>query len=699
MGYGALRIGVDIGGTFTDTSVVDSSGARWSAKALTTKNDPSQGVIDCLYLIASQLNTDVRTVLGLATSFVHGSTVGTNALIERRGARTGLLMTRGHEQTITIGRVRQKVMGLSEREKIHVTHLNKAKPPIILPEDIRGITERIDARGEVLVELDVAAAERAIDELVESGVESLAVCLLWSFINRANETRVRDIVRSRHPNVFVSISSEIAPRIGEYERCVSTAFNSYIGPIVGDYLTRLEGKLVELGLKCTLLIMQSNGGLSTVNSMLGRPLVIVDSGPAGGVLGARFQGHALSRKDILCADVGGTTFDVGLVFGNNVQMDATPVIDRYAYLIPKIYVKSIGAGGGSIIWIDDGGSLRVGPQSAGSMPGPVAYGRGGLQPTVTDALVALGYLDPQFPLGGTVKLDKPAAERALSSVADKLGISALELAAGVLQISSAQMADLARKVTVERGLDPRGFVLFGYGGAGPMFAAFIARELGSKAAYVPSESGVFSAFGMLTSDIVFQEESSTTLRTPLTETQIEEINKLYGQLQERLLRRFEATGFNADQVRLMRNVDMRFGMQVHELDVEVPSRKLDAASIQQLLDDFVAKYEGIYGANSAYLGAGMEFVTFRLIGTIDMERPGLSAPRAGAEGTSLIDHRPAYFSSEGLVATEFHTGRNLKSGGTLHGPCIIQRADDTVVLPPKTRAEIDAYGGILIMLE
>jgi N-methylhydantoinase A/oxoprolinase/acetone carboxylase beta subunit len=699
MTHGPLRIGVDIGGTFTDASVVDSTGMRWSAKALTTKGDPSVGVVNCLRLISEQLRIDLGKMLGLATTFVHGSTVGTNALIERRGARTGLLMTRGHEQTITIGRVRQKVTGLSEREKIHVTHLNKASPPIILPEDIRSVPERIDARGDVLVDLDIAAAERAIDDLVQSGVESLAICFLWSFLNRTHEVKVRDLIRARHPNIFVSMSSEIAPRIGEYERCVSTAFNSYIGPIVGDYLTRLESELVELGLKCTMLVMQSNGGLSTVNSMLGRPLMIVDSGPAGGVLGANFHGSVLDYKHILCADVGGTTFDVGLVFDNRVQMDSMPVVDRYAYLIPKIYVKSIGAGGGSIVWVDDGGSLRVGPQSAGSMPGPVAYGRGGLKPTVTDALVALGYLDPEFPLGGTVKIDKAAAERALATTSNQLGMSAIELAAGVLQISSAQMADLARKVTVERGLDPRGFALFAYGGAGPVFAAFIARELGSKIAYVPSDSGVFSAFGMLTSDIVFQEESSTTLRSPLSEPNIDSINQLYNELSERLLRRFAATGFDVDKVTLARNVDMRFGMQVHELDVAVQMGPLDQRTVQGLLNDFVAKYESIYGPNSAYLGAGMEFVTFRVIGTVKMERPVLDAPNAQETASSLIDRRRAYFAPHGLVDTEFHAGGRLKIGQTLQGPCIIQRAGDTVVLPPKTSALIDPCGGIVITLE
>jgi N-methylhydantoinase A len=261
------------------------------------------------------------------------------------------------------------------------------------------------------------------------------------------------------------------------------------------------------------------------------------------------------------------------------------------------------------------------------------------------------------------------------------------------------MADLARKVTVERGLDPRGFALFSYGGAGPVFAAFIARELGSKLAYVPSDSGVFSAFGMLTSDIVFQEESSTTLRSPLSEANITSINQLYKDLSERLLQRFTSTGFDVGQVNLARNVDMRFGMQVHELDVDVPMGTLDQPAVERLLSDFVAKYESIYGPNSAYLGAGMEFVTFRVIGTVNMERPVLDMPSAKEATSSLIDRRPAYFSPHGFVDTEFHAGGRLRIGQNLQGPCIIQRAGDTVVLPPDTSAFIDPCGGIVITLE
>jgi N-methylhydantoinase A len=692
-----FRIAIDIGGTFTDGVALSSSGQRITAKALTTTGDASQGVIDCLEIIASSLNITLSDLVSRTITFVHGTTVGTNALVERRGARTGLLMTRGHEQAITIGRVRQKVTGLSEREKIHVTHLNKADPPIIRHEDIRPVTERIDANGEVLVALDLAQVESALDDLVASGVESLSVCLLWSFLAPAHEEKIRDLVQRKYPNLFTSVSSEIAPRTGEYERCVSTAFNSYIGPIVGDYLTKLERRLTGLGMPCSLLVVQSNGGLSTVRSMLKRPLVIIDSGPAGGVLGARFYTKFLEEKNILCADVGGTTFDVGLAFADHVQMDNSPVIDRYAYLTPKIYVKSIGAGGGSIAWLDAAGSLRVGPQSAGSIPGPVSYGRGGTEPTVTDALVVLGYLDPDFPLGGHVRLDRAAAERALSILGAKVKMSSVDLAAGIVKILNSQMADLARKVTVERGLDPRSFVLFGYGGAGPVFSAFLMRELGSQKAYIPADSGVFSAFGMLTTDIVFQEERSTNLRSPLVQKDVDSINLLYEGLEKRVLHRFDATALDAKLVRLNRSVDMRFGMQVHELEVDVKDGTLSVSDLDNVVRNFIEKYEATYGQDSAYAAAGIEFVTFRVTGTIVMDRPKLAAlERSGQMPQSLTARRTCYFAPNGYAETEIHAGDRVVADQVISGPAIIQRAGDTVVLPPGTRADADHHGGLTI---
>jgi N-methylhydantoinase A len=667
-----------------------------TTKALTTPDDPGRGVLDGLDLAAREVGATTEDLLARTAVFVHGTTVGTNALAQRRGARTGLLMTRGHEQSITIGRVRQKITGLSEREKIHVSHLHKADPPIVAPEDIRGVVERLDARGAVVVPLDEAGARSAVDDLVASGVEALAICLLFAFLDPSHEQRIAAWARDRHPDLYVSLSSEVAPRLGEYERCVSTALNSYIGPTIGDYMARLETRLKERGLRCSLLVMQSNGGLAPVDAVRRRPLLTVDSGPAGGVLGSAFFAGLLEEANVICADVGGTTFDVGLVFGGRVQMDRAPVVGQYAYLVPKLYVKSIGAGGGSIAWVDAGGSLRVGPRSAGAAPGPVAYGRGGTEPTVTDAHLALGYLDPAFRLGGHVPVARAAAEAALARLGQRLGMEMVDLAAGIMAISSAQMADLMRKVTVERGLDPRAFAVFAYGGAGPVYAAFLARQIGAKVAYVPADSGVFSALGMLTTDFVFQEERSLLVRPPCGPETLEAVNGLLAGLAARVRERFAAEGFSPGDVHLSRSVDMRFSLQVHELDVDLCDGPLDAAEIERLSAAFVEKYELTYGRNSAYVAAGMEMVTFRAIGTLPLERPRLAAGGEGGGG-SAIGVREAWFADAGgFTPTEVHAGQRLAPGQTLIGPAIVQRMGDTVVIPPGWRATVDGHQSLVL---
>jgi N-methylhydantoinase A len=691
-----LRIGVDIGGTFTDCVILGESGARLTTKALTTPDDPAQGVIDGLEQAAAALGAPLSELLARTATFVHGTTVGTNALAQRRGARTGLLMTRGHEQTITIGRVKQKIMGLSEREKTHLTHLFKANPPIVAPEDIRAVSERIDARGDIIVPVDLDEVMAAVDELVADGIEALAVCLLWSFVNPEHEQKIGALVRERHPDLYLSLSSEVAPLIGEYERSVSTVFNSYIGPTVGDYLFRLEQRLKQGGMACSLLVMQTHGGLSTLDAVRNRPLLTVDSGPAGGVLGGLFFTELMGEQDIVCADVGGTTFDVGLVFRKRVQMDPQPVIDRYAYLTPKIYVKSIGAGGGSIAWLDAGGTLRVGPHSAGADPGPACYGRGGTRPTVTDAHVVLGYLDPGHPLGGTVTLDKAAAEAALATVAEPLGMSVVDLAAGISEISSAQMADLMRKVTVERGLDPRGFAVFAYGGAGPVFAPFLARQIGARTAYVPADSGMFSALGMLTTDLVFPEERTFIVQPPLDGPTLDAVNGVLDSLGERVVARFAEEGVAADRVTLRRAVEMRFRLQVHQLEIDLPDTPLVADDVAAASAAFIAKYEQTYGKNSAYPEAGMEMVNFRVIGTVALDRPELATAAEG-EAARAGGTRDVYFpSAKGFVATDIYEGSALHPGQTIDGPAIVQRFGDTVVVPPESSIDVDRYGGLTL---
>ncbi len=696
-----LRIGIDIGGTFTDCVILFRTGERLTTKSLTTPDDPGQGVIDCLEIAAERLGVGLPAMLAQTMTFVHGTTVGTNALAQRRGARTGLLMTRGHEETVTIGRVKQKITGLSERQKTHITHLSKADPPIVAPEDIRAVTERIDAGGNIVVPLDMDDVARSVDDLVAGGVEALAVCLLWSFAHPEHEARIAEYVRANHPDLFLSVSSEVAPLIGEYERAVSTIFNSYIGPTVGDYLKRLETRLAENGMTCSLLVMQTHGGLSTVDAVRHRPLLTVDSGPAGGVLGGRHFIDLIGEQDIVCADVGGTTFDVGLIFQNRVQMDPLPVIDRYAYLTPKIYVKSIGAGGGSIAWVDAGGTLRVGPHSAGAFPGPACYGRGGTQPTVTDAHVVLGYLDPDHPLGGTVALDKAAAEAALATVAEPLGMKVDELAAGIAEISAAQMADLMRKVTVERGLDPRGFTVFAYGGAGPVFAPFIARQIGAKTAYVPADSGMFSALGMLTTDLVFSEERTAVASPPLDAGELDSLNTLLETLAGRVRARFGDEGFDTGDIEFRRTVEMRFRLQVHQLEIDLPEDDITAADIEKLAKKFIDTYEQTYGENSAYPEAGMELVNYRVTGTVALERPELAQSAAAkSEGGSQTGSRPVCFSArDGYTETAVYAGERIRPGQSLEGPAIIQRFGDTVVLPPNTRADMDRHGGLVVTLD
>ncbi len=580
-----VRIAVDIGGTFTDVVVLGDSGRRITIKALTTPDDPGRGVLDGLDLAAQEVGVAVGDLLGRTVAFVHGTTVGTNALAQRRGARTGLLMTRGHEQTIIIGRVRQKITGLSEREKIHVTHLHKADPPIVAPEDIRGVAERLDSRGNVVVPLDEAGARAAVDDLVASGIEALAICFLFSFLDPAHEQRVADWVRQRHPGLYVSISSEVAPRLGEYERCVSTVFNSYIGPTVGDYVARLETALKERGMRCSLLVMQSNGGLAPVESVRRRPLLTVDSGPAGGVLGSAFLAGLLEEPNAICADVGGTTFDVGLVFSGHVQMDRAPVVGQYAYVVPKLYVKSIGAGGGSIAWMDAGGSLRVGPRSAGAVPGPAAYGRGGTEPTVTDAHIVLGYLDPAFRLGGHVPVDSAAAETALATWAGAWAWTrstwppaSWRSRAPRWRTSCARSPSSAVWTPAPSPCSP----MAAPGRSTPPSSPARSARRSRTSPPTPACSRPWAC-----SPPTSCSRRSAPARPPAPRARGAGLRqRLLDDLTRRVLGRFRAEGFAPADVVLSRSVDMRFSLQVHELDVDAGDGPLDGAEGDRLCDGF-----------------------------------------------------------------------------------------------------------------
>lgn len=686
------RIGVDIGGTFTDCVVSDEDGRRTVSKAMTTPGSLQDGVLEAVRVNAERRALSRRELLGATDRFVHGTTQATNAMLTRTGARTGLITTRGHEDAIIIGKVFSKVAGLPERDLVHSSRLRKPEP--IVPRDlIRGVTERIDREGEVIVELQEDEVVVAIDSLLESGVEAIAVSLLWSFVNDDHERRIKALLAERAGGVFTALSHEVAPVLGEYERTATTAVTAYVGPKVVGYLETLESRLAEEGLEHPMLVMQASGGLTSVVDAAQRPIVTLDSGPTGGILGCQHLGRLYGEENVICTDVGGTSFDVGLILDGEVPLESEPVVAQYSLCIPKVLVSSIGSGGGSIAWLDEGGLLRVGPQSAGSRPGPACYGSGGTEPTVTDADLVLGYLDADSFLGGRMQLDRDLALRALGRLGTRLGMEPEEVALGVFRIINSQMADLIRKSTIEQGHDPRECVLVAYGGAGPTHAVFYGHEIGAKAILVLADSTAFSAEGMLTCDVTHTFEMSRTVSTPFSDDDLALITSRFDELEHRVIAQFEREGAAAADVTLARTLGVRFGQQVHTVGVEVDPGPLTQDGARRVLERFVARYAQIYGEGALLSGGGNEIELHRVVGTRPIEP--VVFPEYEDEGpdasAAVTGERSTYFEPVGFTPAQVYDGDALKAGNAVEGPAIIQRMGDSVVVPPGYQAVVDRY--------
>jgi N-methylhydantoinase A len=686
------RIAVDIGGTFTDCVIADAQGNRTVAKALTTPGSLEDGVLDALAVGAEQLGTTRAGLLAATDLVVHGTTQATNAILTRTGARTGLITTKGHEDAIIIGKVHSKVAGLPERDVVHSSRLRKPDP--IVPRHlIRGVTERVDRYGETIVALQEHEVVAAVDELLAEGVEAIAVSLLWSFVNDAHERRIKEIVAERAPAVFSTYSHEVAPVLGEYERTATTVVTAYVGPKVVAYLEQLERRLRDEGLEHPLLVMQASGGLTSVADAAERPIVTLDSGPTGGILGCQHLGRLYGEENVICTDVGGTSFDVGLILRGEVPLDAEPVVAQYTLKLAKVLVHSIGSGGGSIGWIDEGGLLRVGPQSAGSMPGPACYGRGGLDATVTDADLVLGYLDPGSFLGGRMRLDRELAIAALARLGAGLDMEPEEVAIGVFRIINSQMADLIRKSTIEQGHDPRDCVLVAYGGAGPTHAVFYGQEIGSRAILVPRDSTVFSAEGMLTCDVTHTAETSRRTSTPFTDDDLAAISERFEALEERVLGQFDDEGARRDDVSLARSVGMRFRRQVTTLDVHVDPGPFSGGAGDRLLDAFVERYAQVHGRGALLPGGGSDVEHYRVVGTRPIEPVAFPVHEEedGDAAAALKGERPAHFEATGSTTTRVYDGDLLRAGNVVAGPAVIERMGDAVVVPPDHTAAVDRY--------
>ncbi len=684
-------IAIDCGGTFTDLVYLDETGEVRSAKARSTPRDFSAGTLDAVADMAARLGAPVADLLGKLDLFAYSSTVATNMLITRSGARTGLITTKGFEDTLFIGRIFQKIAGLKEQEMINMAHLDKAEP-IIPRQWVKGVTERVDYKGKVIVPLNTDEVNRAVEDLVRSGAEAIAVATMWSFMNPTHEIEIRRLIKAFHPGLFVSISSELAPVIGEYERMATTAVNAYIGPVNSRMFTSLADKLRQAGLGREPVMMQGSGGYTTGDQAAEKPVLTLSSGPAGGLVAAMAYSELLG-ENIITADVGGTSFDVGLVIKGQAEFAARPVFGQYNLCLPLLDISSIGAGGGSIAWIEPvTGRLKVGPQSAGADPGPVCYAQGGKEPTVTDADFVLGRYNPGNFLGGRVKVDPGLAAQALKlKVADPLGMSLLEAAMGVVDIVDANMAGLVRKITVGRGHDPQKFVLLSFGGAGPGHVGSFAPAVGVKRVVIPRNSSVFSALGIATSDVVYIREISDPVSSPFS---AEKLNDIFSRLENDVLQELERVGMKPENISLIRSADMKYKGQVHEVRTPVPAGSFTPEQCQNMVATFEQAYENKYGRGTTYKAAGIQALTWRVSGRGRAAKPAFRKYVTGTPDPSGagVGRRDVYFGeSRSTVATDIYDREKLRPGNIVKGPAVIEGADTTIVVHPGQTARMDEY--------
>lgn len=688
--------GVDTGGTFTDCILVAPE-RMVSAKVPSTPGDMSIGFFEAVARAAAELGLGLESLMPQLEHLIYGTTVATNIAVQRNGARAGLLATRGFGDTLLMMRAIGRVMGLSPDQLMHLSATSKPDP--LIPRALtREVVERIDWRGEAVVDLDEAQCSEAISSLLEQEVESIAIAFLWSFVNPAHEHRGRELVHHLSPSTYVTCSADVAPKWGEYERTATAAINAYVGPATERYMGGIAKRAARSGAPRAPLVLQCGGGAIPIDQA-GRDAVrTIGSGPTAGVMACLHLGLQLGHRNIICADVGGTTFDVGLVRDGLPVTSATSIVAQYKYYVPTVDVQSIGAGGGSIAWIDASShTLRVGPESAGALPGPACYGRGGTRPTVTDAAAALGYLSPDYFLGGRITLDREAAMKAIGTVAQPLGLSIEDAAGGILRIAEFNMADLVRKVTIQRGYDPRDFVLFAYGGAGPVHAGVFGAELGVQRIIIPlgDNSSLWSAYGAAASDLVEVFERSELLELPCSPEQVQ--RPLEG-----LLRAgndwLETQGIAPSHRSFRRYADMRYKAQVNEVEVEIDAESLDDDGLERLIDAFEAKYAALYGAGAGYRQAGVELTALRVEAVGALPKPEVPRRSPSVRPPRPCSERTVYWATHGgTQPTAIYRGGDLRAGDCVTGPAILEFPDTTLVVGPDYAAVGDEMGNIELL--
>ncbi|MGA8649314.1 MAG: hydantoinase/oxoprolinase family protein [Xanthobacteraceae bacterium] len=681
------RLGIDAGGTFTDLVLAARSGDVRLYKALSTPADPTRAIEEGMKLIAEDLGETPAEIVSNSDLCINGTTVGLNALIQHKGGKTGLICTAGHEDSIEIR--------LGHKEDGYRYDPEYPAAVMLVPRYLRkGARERVISNGTVKTPLHEDDVRAACRFFIEEGVESVAISFVWSVLNQSHERRAAEIVREMMPQAALTVGSELYPQIREYTRTSTAVVNAYLAPILTRYVAAVDEYFRRLGAKYPVRYFQSNGGLGLGQAISERSVYAINSGPASAPQAGLFVTAPFKKKNVITIDMGGTSFDITLTRNGVTNISKNIDMLRYRIGIPMIQVETLGAGGGSIGWIDSMGLLQVGPQSAGANPGPACYGQGGAQPTVTDANLVLGYLNPKGLLGGRLPLDLEKARKAIKSVADPLGISVERAAYGMFTIVNSNMVNGIRRVSVERGYDPRDFVLVGAGGATAAHITSLAGEMGINTVILPKLASGLCAFGQIISDVKYNYMATSPLR--LEGKAYATINRLFEEIEAQGVKHLVADGFNKSAIRIERSLDMRYVGQVHECTVEIGNYANDAKALEKVKDAFHKRHEELYTYSEPHNAVEVVNIESTLYGHV--EKPQPPRVRKGVPpAKALVGRRKAIFAADGkLVNTPVYDGSKLGAGATIKGPAIIEEVTTTIVIEPKWTARLDASGSYLI---
>ncbi|ONG54435.1 methylhydantoinase [Pseudoroseomonas deserti] len=682
------RVGVDSGGTFTDVCLFDEEDGRVEVwKVSSTPDDPSRGIAQGVEEGMRRVAPESGDRPGASVAyFGHGTTVATNALIQHRGVRTGLVTTDGFRDLLEIGR----------QKRPDLYDMQADKPPTLVPRDLRQeVPERVRYTGEIDTPLDEAKMRAAARALKAADVKAIAVSFLYGFIRPEHEKRAVDILREEHPDAFICAGHEIAPEFREYERLSTVVLNAYLGPVMRRYIERLTPRLQGLGMTATPHLTQSNGGVIGFAAAADMPVRTVLSGPSTGVVGAQAIGTLAGFDELITFDMGGTSTDVALLQGGQCKMTSEAVVHGYPIKAPMLDIHTVGAGGGSIAYVDAGGLLKVGPRSCGADPGPVCYARGNEEPATTDANVVLQTLNPDYLLGGRMAVRQDLAREAIGRLAETLGLGVMETAQGILSVVTANMARAIRVISIQRGHDPRDYTLMAFGGAGPLHAARLAKELEMKRVLVPRNPGILCAMGLLLTDL--RADFAATKLLPATEDSVTEVADSFASLTARAEDWFAQEHIEAAARRLTRTADMRYAGQNYELAVPLPDGPVTAATMHALTSGFADLHRQRYGFVAD--GEPVQLVTLRLEATGLVRKAELkSYPDAGPDANgAVIGQRQVWFPEAGdFVATPIYSRDALLPGNRFAGPAIVEQMDTTTVVPPGMKARVDAYLNLIL---